>query len=115
MVPCELHVEVQDDGFYVTPVVMSHCLRFLCYHHLSDFCNRKHALRDLHLTIKEEYLVDPTDLSASLVILGVCSEMIGDKETAYQCYDEAMRYEDVICETAELRKSRLFNDLNVNK
>jgi hypothetical protein len=39
LIPHELKPEVQGDGFTVPPVVMSHCLRFLCYHHLCYKCS----------------------------------------------------------------------------
>jgi hypothetical protein len=34
LIPHELQPEVQDGSILLPPVVMSHCLRFLCYHHL---------------------------------------------------------------------------------
>ena len=72
-------------------------------------------MRDLILTIKERYFVGANQLSKALVILGVCYEMIGDRDIAYQCYDEAMGREDNFCKIAELRKSRLFNNSDANK
>ena len=76
----ELQAEVQDYHFDVPPVVMSHCLRFLCYHHLHNIVNRQQSLRDLYLTIKEKYFVSENRLSDSLTILGVCNEIVGDKK-----------------------------------
>ena len=40
LIPHELNLEVQDGFFYVPSVIMSHCLRFLCYHHLYSIVNR---------------------------------------------------------------------------
>ena len=60
---------------HVSPVVMSHCLRFLCYHHLNNIVNRQQSLRDLYLTIQEMYHVSENILSNSLTILGVCNEI----------------------------------------
>jgi hypothetical protein len=57
LIPHELKLEVQDGIFYVPPVVTSHCLRFLCYHHRYDIGNRQQSLRDSYITIKERYLV----------------------------------------------------------
>ena len=53
LIPHELKPEVQDGGFIVPPVVMSHCPRFLCYHHRYNIVNRQQSLRDLYLAIKE--------------------------------------------------------------
>ena len=40
LIPLELKREVQNGHFTVPPVVMSHCVRFLCYHHLYYIVNR---------------------------------------------------------------------------
>ena len=104
LIPHELKPEVQDDHFIVPPVVMSHCLRFLCYHHLYNIVNRQQSLRDLYLTIKEKYFVTERRLSNSLTILGVCNEIVGDKETADRCYNTALQNEYMICSTAAKRK-----------
>ena len=100
----ELQAEVQDYHFDVPPVVMSHCLRFLCYHHLHNIVNRQQSLRDLYLKIKEKYFVSENRLSDSLTILGVCNEIVGDKKTAYYCYDIALQNEHRVCPTAAKRK-----------
>jgi hypothetical protein len=42
-----------------------------------------------------------------LTILGVCNEIVGDKEAAYYCYDTALQCEDIICSTAAERKVNL--------
>ena len=107
LIPHELKLEVQDGIFGVPPVVMSHCLRFLCYNHLYDIVNRHHSLLDLYLTLKEKYFVHESCLSDSLTILGVCHEIVGDKETAYHCYDDALKNENTICDTAAKRKVNL--------
>jgi hypothetical protein len=107
LMPRELQPEVQDDHFIVPPVVMSHCLRFLCYHHLHDIANRKQSLRDLHLTITEKYFIHEHALSNSLTILGVCNEIVDDKETADRCYNTALQNEYDVCHTAAKRKENL--------
>ena len=80
LMPRELQPEVQDDNCLVPPVVMSHCLRFLCYHHLHNIVNRQQSLRDLYLTIKEKYFIYENGLSESLTILGVCNKIVDDKK-----------------------------------
>ena len=107
LIPHELRPEVQDEFFVVPPVVMSHCLRFLCYHHLHNIVNRKQSLRDLYLTIKEKYFIPESILSNSLTILGVCNEIVGDKETADRCYNTALQNEYCICHTVAKRKVNL--------
>ena len=69
LTPHELKPEVHGGNFTIPPVVMSHCLRFLCYHHLYNIVNRQQSLRDLYLTIKEKYFVTLKMLSNSITIL----------------------------------------------
>ena len=107
LIPEELQTEVQDYYFDVPPVVMSHCLKFLCYHRLYNIVNRRQALRDLYLTIKARYFVSQDTLSNSLTILGLCNEIVGDKGRAYYCYDTALQNEYITCGTAAKRKVNL--------
>jgi hypothetical protein len=107
LIPHELKQEVKEEKCYVPPVVMSHCLKFLCYHHLYYIVNRQQSLRDLYLTITERYFVSESELSNSLTILGVCSEIVGDKEAAYHCYDHALQNEYQICRSAAKRREDL--------
>lgn len=89
LIPKELQLMFKDDDVRIPPVVMSHCLIFLCYHHLGDTSNRRQALRDLNLAMKYKYFIPDRSLSYSLNILGLCFETSGDKDTANQCYDKA--------------------------
>jgi hypothetical protein len=52
-------------------------------YYVYDIVNRQQSLRDLYLTINERYFVPINTLSESLTILGVCNEIVGDKNTAY--------------------------------
>jgi hypothetical protein len=106
LIPHELKPEVKDRDFSLPPVVMSHCLRFLCYHHLHNIVNSQQSLRDLYLTIKAGY-ISKNMLSHSLTILGVCYEIAGDKEEADHCYDNASQNEHMVCHTAAKRRVNL--------
>ena len=86
---------------------MSHCLRFLCYHHLNNIVNRQQSFGHLYLTIKERYFVADITLSNSLTILGVCYEIVGDTQNAYYSYKAALKCGDHICPTAVKRKVNL--------
>ena len=107
LIPHELQPEVQDGAFRVPPVVMSHCLRFLCYHHLHNIVNRQQSLRDLYLTIIEMYFITQYELSNSCTILGVCNEIVDDKETADCCYNTALQNEYCVCRSVAKRKANL--------
>ncbi|XP_063436221.1 uncharacterized protein LOC134717655 [Mytilus trossulus] len=108
LIPEELVLEVQDKDIDIPVIVMSHCLRFLCYYHLGDISSRKRALRDLHLTLKDKHNMQLGKLSDSITILGVCYEIAGDKNRAYQCYEEALKCVGVLRSTAKIRKSKLL-------
>jgi len=107
LIPHELKPEVQDSNFSVPPAVMSQFLRFLCYHHIYDFVNRQQSLRDVLRTIREKYFIISSALSNSLTLLGVCNEILDDKDAAYYCYDSALQNEYMICRTAAKRKANL--------
>ncbi|XP_071142279.1 uncharacterized protein [Mytilus edulis] len=106
LIPRELQLEVNDDAQYLSPTVMSHCLRFLCYYHLGNIPSRQQALNDLYLTVKNKNFVYSGTLSVSLTILGVCFEISGDKDKAYPCYDLALQCDHMICSSAAARKSK---------
>ncbi|XP_071138543.1 uncharacterized protein [Mytilus edulis] len=108
LIPKELQLEVEKYRIDIPPVIMSYCLRFLCYHHLGDIFNRQQSLRDLFSTVKRKYLIKISDLSNSITILGVCYEISGAKDRAYQCYEEALQVDDTISKTAKIRKSKLL-------
>ncbi|VDI07353.1 Hypothetical predicted protein [Mytilus galloprovincialis] len=108
LIPDELQLEVADGELIVPPIIMSHCLRFLSFHHLGDLFNKQQALRDFNLTVKENYMIASEGLrSNSLTILGVCFELSGDKNAAHQCYDEALQCNTFFSSSAEKRISKL--------
>jgi hypothetical protein len=53
------------------------------------------------------YFIADSALSNSLTILGVCNEIVGDKETADRCYNKALQNEYEICPTVAKRKENL--------
>ncbi|CAC5397487.1 unnamed protein product [Mytilus coruscus] len=109
LIPGELQLEVENSCIAILPITMSHCLRFLCYNHLGEIINRQQALRDLHLRVKEDCHNRFTRSSDALTILGVCMELSGDKNAAYDCFHEALQCDFIICPSAEIRISKLFD------
>ncbi|XP_071144229.1 uncharacterized protein [Mytilus edulis] len=104
LIPKELELDVEDEYFIVSPIIMAHCLSFLCYHHIGDTFNRQQALRHLCLT---QY-ASSTVASNCLTLVGVCCEIFGDKDAAFHYYDRAMHCDNGICTSAEKRKLRLL-------
>ncbi|VDH98321.1 Hypothetical predicted protein [Mytilus galloprovincialis] len=105
LIPQELELEVEDTFFRIPPIIMSHCLRFLCYHHIGDTFNRQQALRHL----RSPHVVNTSVVSNTFTLVGVCCEISGNKDVAFQCYEDALQCDDWICSSAEKRKSRLLN------
>ena len=105
LIPKELELEVEDEYFMVSPIMMAHCLRFLCYHHIGDTFNRQQELRQLFLP---RYMTIDI-LSYTYTLYGVCCEIFGDKDAAFHCYDDALQCANFICTSAEKRKSRLLH------
>ncbi|XP_063412041.1 uncharacterized protein LOC134694869 [Mytilus trossulus] len=112
LIPEELQLETEFGDMNILPNIMSRCLRFLCYHHLGYISNRQRALRDLYSTVKDKSCRSLNTESNALTILGVCCEISGDKDMAYQCYDEALQSDHHVCPSADTRRSKLF-DLNL--
>ncbi|XP_063405724.1 uncharacterized protein LOC134689688 [Mytilus trossulus] len=110
LIPKELQLEVETGAFFIPPIVMSHCLNFLSYHHLGDIVNRQKSLHDLHLTVKNRYSISTSCLSDSITIVGICYEISGAKDTAYQCYEEALQMGCHFSRTADIRKSKLLSN-----
>ncbi|XP_071146160.1 uncharacterized protein [Mytilus edulis] len=108
LIPEELQLEVEHSGMNILPNVMSYCLRFLCYHHLGDIPNKRQALRDLDITVKDNVIISNDAVSHALTLLGVCFEISGDKDMAYQCYEEALQCDAFVCPSAEARKLKLL-------
>ncbi|VDI69398.1 Hypothetical predicted protein [Mytilus galloprovincialis] len=112
LIPEELKLEVESEVMNILPNVMCNCLRFLCYRHLGDIFNRQQAIRDLYKAVKDKYLSANTESNA-LTLLGVCFEISGDKDIAYQCYDEALQCDSYICPSAEVRRPIINGERNM--
>ncbi|XP_071148294.1 uncharacterized protein [Mytilus edulis] len=110
LIPTELQYEVQKRSLIVPPVVMSHCLRFFCYHHLHDIYNRQQSLQDLLVTIEKRYFVVENLLSPSYTLLGTCYQISGDQQSAQRCYEKALCSGGFICESAGFRLAKLISN-----
>lgn len=95
LIPEELQLEVDYVRNSLSPIVLSHCVRFLCYHHLGKIVKRQQALYKLCLTVEKRKFITKSTLSDSITILGVCFEIIGDKDSAKIFYDQAFQCEEV--------------------
>lgn len=112
LIPHELQLEVQDHILVVPPAVMSHFLKFLCYHHLNDVSNKLQSYMQLILSTNDMQYISKNCVSITLVILGVCNEIFGNKHEALTCYDMATKCDIEVCKTAELRHDNLLRCWN---
>lgn len=108
LIPEELTLEAENHFISISPIIMTHCLRFLCFHHRGDISNRQHALRNLYSAVNTKEITTG-EMNASLTILGLCNEISGYKDEAYECYDEGFFYNNCKCPDAEKRKMKLFD------
>ncbi|VDH97266.1 Hypothetical predicted protein [Mytilus galloprovincialis] len=81
LIPTELKLTQGDVTIFVPPFTMSHFLRFLCYHHLGDIPNRRHAIRDLKYTVEEKECMAYSP-HLNFGILGICYELSGNNYKA---------------------------------
>ncbi|XP_063406723.1 uncharacterized protein LOC134690662 [Mytilus trossulus] len=108
LIPQELELEVKDSVFIIPPGILSHCLRFLCYHHIGDTFNRQRTLHHL-FSLQSSTPKHAKVFSYILTLFGVCCEISGDNDTAFHCYEDALQCDYIICTSAEIRKLRLLN------
>ncbi|XP_063405719.1 uncharacterized protein LOC134689683 [Mytilus trossulus] len=108
LIPEELTLEVENHFRSISPITMIYCLRFLCFHHRGDISNRQQALRNLHLAVNTDEIIKYGKSCTSLTILGVCNEISGYKDEAYECYDEGFFYSNCKCPDAAKRKLKLL-------
>ncbi|VDI28374.1 Hypothetical predicted protein [Mytilus galloprovincialis] len=90
-IPTELIME--GSGFEIPPVVYAHCLSFLCHNHQQNMRECRNSLRDLQLTITEDYFIgeDESLKSSSYYCLGTALQLMGDKVSAKQAFTETVK------------------------
>ena len=93
LIPEELELEVVNDEHYLPPVVYSHFLLFLCHLRLNNVNQCYTSLRDLHLTISENYFIgNDMQMSNSYNCLGVAYQLSGKCELAKDAFRQAIKH-----------------------
>ncbi|XP_052076242.1 uncharacterized protein LOC127714241 [Mytilus californianus] len=83
LVPDELHFHING----LPPVVYAHFICFLCHFHLKNRRQTWNSLRDLQLTIEENFFIAIQAYKAlSYNILGICFQLLGDIESARKAF-----------------------------
>lgn len=77
----------------IPPVVFAHFLRFLSHFRLNNARQCEGSLRDLQLTVKEDYFIaHDQQLAVSYVVLGIAYQLIGEKEYARQAFIKSIEF-----------------------
>jgi tetratricopeptide (TPR) repeat protein len=91
LIPEEIELEVVNCTYAIPPVVYSHFLLFLCHLHLNNVNQWYNSLRDLQLTISEDYFISNCiQRSYSYNCLGVAYQLIGKRELAERAFRQAI-------------------------
>ena len=91
LIPEELELEFVNCSYEIPPVVYSHFLLFLCHLHLNNVNQCYYSLRDLQLTISEDYFITGCiSRSNSYNCLGVAYQLIGKRELAERAFRQAI-------------------------
>ena len=92
LIPEELELEVVNCNYTIPPVVYSHFLLFLCHLHLNNVNQCYNSLRDLQLTISENYFIfGNIQRSNSYNCLGVAYQLSGQRALAEHAFRRAIQ------------------------
>ena len=111
LIPEELELEVVNNLHFLPPVAYSHFLQFLCHVHLHNVNQCYNSLRDLQLTISEDYFIScEMDRSNSYNCLGVAYQRIGKRALAERAFRQAIEIDP----TWNCASQRFLNDKTVS-
>ena len=81
------------DILSMPPLVLTNFLLFLCYFHIQNWHDGRLALQDLAALVQYDdgYHIDSTEKAISWQVLGICQQMSGDRQEAYQSYTNALQ------------------------
>jgi tetratricopeptide (TPR) repeat protein len=92
LIPEELELEVVSGTHFLPPVVYSYFLQFLCHFHLNNVNQCYNSLKNLQLTISEDFFIsDIRSRSNSYNCLGVAYQLIGNRALAECAFRQAIK------------------------
>lgn len=87
LIPDELQIEVEKDGYLIQPEVYAHFLRFLIYFHQQNTSQYRNSLRDLQMTIQDNRFIENSLWKAfSYNILGIGFHLLQNMDLAKQSF-----------------------------
>ena len=116
LIPEELELEVVNDLCILSPVVYSHFLLFLCHFHLNNVNQFYNSLRDLQLTISDDYFISDTiDRSNSYNCLGVAYQLLEKRALAERAFRQAIKIDPTWnCASQRLEMTKLVHHNHIN-
>ena len=81
------------DHIIIPPLVFTNFLCFLCYEHTEMVLDAQSMLQELSFLVQYDdgYHICMSDRAISWQMLGICQEMSGDNQSAYQSYCNALQ------------------------
>jgi tetratricopeptide (TPR) repeat protein len=116
LIPDELELEVVNNPHCLPPVVYSHFLLFLCHFHLNNANQCYNSLRDLQLTISEDYFISGSPIrSNSYNCLGVAYQLLEKRALAERAFRQAIKIDPTWnCASQRLEMTKLVHHNHIN-
>ena len=82
-----------SDGILIPPLVLTNFLSFLCYHYIQRIQESRLSLQELTMLVQYDdgYHIYESMKAISWQVLGICQQMSGDRQGAYQSYSNALQ------------------------
>ena len=89
----EAAANLSTDYIIMPPLVLTNFMTFLCYHHMQRSQESRSALQELIMLVHydDNNHIYVRDRAISWQVLGICQQMSGDRQTAYQSYNNALQ------------------------
>ena len=82
-----------SDLIIIPPLVLTYFLSFLCFHYMQRIQESRSALQELTMLVHYDdgYHINDSMKAISWQVLGICQQMSGDTQGAYQSYSNALQ------------------------
>ncbi|VDI33852.1 Hypothetical predicted protein [Mytilus galloprovincialis] len=88
-----LELLIVESGYEIPPIVYAHFMSFLCHYHMNNMRECRSSLRDLQLTIAENYFMgkDKCPKALSYYCLGTSLQLMGENVSAKLAFIETVK------------------------
>ncbi|VDI33334.1 Hypothetical predicted protein [Mytilus galloprovincialis] len=108
--PQELQLSVREQYIPFHPIIFAHFLSFLCYYHLHKIRSCKQSLLQLRQEIVKHFTTNRSNLYFGplfVTCLGIAHQMIGETDSARQCFLQATQKDKLNLTNASIRLSNM--------